>query len=146
LERLFRVTPSRSALSMKRERKLQCRDGCSTEAPCVVCRKRARWHVWATNNPDKAKRARNVTPQDPEKIKVWKHRSRGVKDPESRGALERLQAGLCGICNQPKKLGLDHDHATGLARGMLCRTCNSGIGQFRDSIEALEAAIAYLKS
>ena len=39
----------------------------------------------------------------------------------------------------------DHDHASGKLRGLLCSSCNYGIGCLRDSIENLEAAIVYLR-
>lgn len=38
-----------------------------------------------------------------------------------------------------------HDHKTGKIRGLLCRACNHGLGNFLDSIENLEEAINYLK-
>lgn len=60
-----------------------------------------------------------------------------------------LQDGTCKICKQPPKgdrrLCVDHDHDTGKVRGLLCNTCNAGLGQFGDSVELLERAIEYLK-
>lgn len=46
-----------------------------------------------------------------------------------RAALHDLQAGRCAICGTDGKLHLDHDHATGLARGLLCRSCNNREGK-----------------
>ena len=56
--------------------------------------------------------------------------------------------GVCGICKQPsdKVLVVDHDHTTGEVRGVLCSSCNTGIGFLGDTIEAVEAALAYLKN
>lgn len=56
------------------------------------------------------------------------------------------QDGRCAICTRTSELQLcvDHDHATGDIRGLLCRECNFGLGKFGDSIETLTAAIAYL--
>jgi hypothetical protein len=55
-------------------------------------------------------------------------------------------AGLCAICRMPFDVPhLDHCHTTSLPRGILCRTCNSGLGMFGDDIDRLYAAIEYLK-
>ncbi len=64
------------------------------------------------------------------------------------------QNNLCAICLQPEtrvlrgkvtRLCLDHDHATGKVRQLLCHDCNTGIGKFKDSPELLQSAIDYLK-
>lgn len=62
--------------------------------------------------------------------------------------LYRLQRGKCAICGAPKKreLVIDHDHATGFTRGLLCQPCNNGLGHFKDSPESLRAAALYLES
>lgn len=60
------------------------------------------------------------------------------------------QGGVCVICGEPPRdweggrLSLDHDHATGKARGLLHRTCNSALGHF-PSEAVLQAAIDYLR-
>lgn len=57
----------------------------------------------------------------------------------------REQHDACAICLRPTpKLFVDHCHATGHIRGLLCRTCNTGLGFFRDNIQSLERAIKYL--
>lgn len=59
------------------------------------------------------------------------------------------QGGVCFICRQLPKLGrhlaVDHDHTTGLIRGLLCSFCNRAIAVFRDDMERLERAVSYLK-
>lgn len=55
----------------------------------------------------------------------------------------------CEICkiefNDKITKCLDHDHETGIARGALCRSCNHGLGQFRDNLQILNNAITYLQ-
>ena len=63
------------------------------------------------------------------------------------------QKGCCLICNiheseitkHPFKLVVDHDHMTGQVRGLLCVSCNAGLGNYRENIRFFEAAIAYLQ-
>lgn len=52
---------------------------------------------------------------------------------------------LCGICYTTKNLVGDHDHKTGLPRGVLCRNCNMGVGNLRDDPKTLRAAADYLE-
>lgn len=57
----------------------------------------------------------------------------------------------CKICDKiakpyDKALGVDHCHKTGKVRGLLCVTCNLGIGAFRDSESLLQKAIDYIKA
>lgn len=61
--------------------------------------------------------------------------------------LEKWQLGLCAICEvRPiETLAVDHNHTTGKNRGLLCRACNCGIGNFRESCKVLKNAIDYLK-
>ena len=57
------------------------------------------------------------------------------------------QEGLCAICGLPetdKRFCVDHNHKTGVVRGLLCANCNKGLGHFFDSIESLEKAKSYL--
>lgn len=59
--------------------------------------------------------------------------------------LTRRQNGLCAICATPGRcLVLDHCHSSGRLRAMLCHTCNSGLGLFRDQPHLLRAAADYL--
>lgn len=63
-----------------------------------------------------------------------------------RDRLYREQSGLCAICGKPYSiLSVDHDHKTGLVRGLLCKRCNSGIGMLGDDLAGVEKAFLYLK-
>ncbi len=78
---------------------------------------------------------------------LWKHYK--IRLPEYK-ALYEAQDGKCACCGKPesdfkRQLHVDHDHVTGIVRGLLCTQCNPGIGYFQESIERLEMAIRYLK-
>lgn len=52
---------------------------------------------------------------------------------------------LCKICGKKsKRLVVDHDHRNGKVRGLLCHSCNCGLGHLRDSQSVLQNAIMYL--
>jgi hypothetical protein len=69
-------------------------------------------------------------------------------------SMAEAQEHKCAICGQPetelrnglpRHLAVDHDHATGKVRALLCSACNTGLGKFKDDISLLAAAIAYLQ-
>jgi hypothetical protein len=55
------------------------------------------------------------------------------------------QCGKCAICGQVDNLHVDHNHATGAVRALLCGTCNRGIGQLKDDPQVVRAAAEYLE-
>lgn len=69
--------------------------------------------------------------------------------------LAEAQDHLCAICRSPetaqgsrgapRRLAVDHCHAGGGTRELLCMKCNLMIGNANDSPEILEAAAAYLR-
>lgn len=75
---------------------------------------------------------------------------------ESYELMVESQKNLCAICLQPEtrkdpkndricRLCIDHCHKTDKVRELLCHGCNTGIGKFKDDIELLNRAIAYLE-
>ena len=62
-------------------------------------------------------------------------------------AMRERQGNVCGICKTPgKPLCVDHCHATGKVRGLLCRDCNLGLGNYKDNPVFTRAATAYLEA
>lgn len=64
-------------------------------------------------------------------------------------AMYEEQGKRCAICKvkpeHPAGLLIDHNHATGKVRGLLCSGCNTGLGHLKDSPDVLEAAMQYLE-
>lgn len=76
----------------------------------------------------------------------------GIEEHEYQAMLE-AQGGVCAICKQPEslvskgvtcRLQVDHDHKTDVVRGLLCRRCNTILGQADDDPEVLRLAMEYL--
>lgn len=62
-------------------------------------------------------------------------------------AMFAAQHGTCALCSKvPKRrLCVDHDHATGAVRALLCTSCNSLLGKIENDMGFIERALAYLR-
>lgn len=90
--------------------------------------------------------------KESQRRRKWK--LRGVIPPNGDWGLvwqmledQNYKCKICGVKESElnNKLDLDHDHGTGEPRGFICSNCNIGLGQFKDNIDSLNNAIAYLK-
>lgn len=77
---------------------------------------------------------------------VHKRKHNGLK----REDILIVQSGKCAICNNEisfddKTAAVDHNHSTREIRAILCHSCNHGIGHFRENIDYMKKAIAYLE-
>lgn len=83
-------------------------------------------------------------------------RSRHNLKPGQYADMLARQGGRCALCQKEPdshRLFVDHDHACcpgagscgQCVRSLLCRTCNSGLGMFRDDPELLRKAINYVE-
>ena len=80
-----------------------------------------------------------------------RHRRRiyGITEEQYNEMLQK-QNGVCRFCKKSpednkQRLAVDHCHDTGKVRGLLCSTCNLGLGYFNDNIALLSEAILYLQ-
>lgn len=99
--------------------------------------KRRKWYKKRMEDPEYAKR---------EQVRRRvRHRERkyGISQ-EQFDEMADAQGYRCLICRRKKKLGVDHDHESGIIRGLLCFRCNSALGGFNDNPVLLKAAINYL--
>ena len=129
---------------------------------------------WEAENPDKLRelRRRARMRQSPEKkaeyIARWRAKNPNrVKRQQRRKVIRRYfdlepmeydalvanllvaQDSRCAICQREfddeRAYRLDHDHATGRARGLLCPSCNLALGQFSDNAAWLRRAADYVE-
>lgn len=97
--------------------------------------------------------AKEYAERNPDKILSYRlKRKFGLSLDEYKLILD-AQKGLCAICGKPaigrgqdKNLAVDHSHKNNEIRGLLCFKCNTGLGNFNDSVKDLKKAIKYLES
>lgn len=91
--------------------------------------------------------AAKKTMSDPSKRAAATHRQKlwtyGLTQEEYASLLENHN-GCCAVCGSKAPLRIDHDHATGKVRGLLCHHCNVALGHFKDSPDIMTKAIEYL--
>lgn len=121
------------------------RDGLDTQ--CKICHL-ARSKKWQSENPEARKKAsrkwRQKNPEGQQRA-YYKHEY-GISLERYNQMLQE-QNEVCAICNQPDprhNLSVDHNHATGKIRGLLCHRCNRCLGMFQDRKDLLAEAIGYL--
>jgi hypothetical protein len=71
-------------------------------------------------------------------------RQRFGLEPDDVERIIEEQDGVCAVCKKRPPTQVDHDHHTGVVRGILCDGCNGGIGHFRDDPDLIRKAIAYV--
>ena len=101
--------------------------------------------------------ARGKTNQSEESWRAWRAKNLASQYGITLEHYEEMiacQDNKCSICGNSersllrgkiKKLSVDHDHATGQVRGLLCNDCNRLLGNAKDNIATLRQAILYLQ-
>lgn len=125
---------------------------------CKSCVSKRVKKYYRANREVLTAKARKYHKENPEKTadrnrKSLLRRHYGLTTEEYNKML-KAQNGVCAVCKvketdtfkgEVKRLAVDHCHDTGEVRDLLCGGCNRGMGQFKDNIELLEAAIVYLR-
>jgi len=101
--------------------------------------------------PEDRERSRRYRLKNKERLKQinWKGRIKydfGIT-PEEYNLLLNLQKGKCAICEKPptiRRLDIDHNHSTGIIRGLLCRSCNRFLGIIENNIIMMNKLDSYL--
>jgi hypothetical protein len=103
---------------------------------CTREDKRARYHAIKESDPER---------HDHLWGKVGRWRREYGLTREQVDALVLASEGRCAICEEPTRdLVFDHDHVTGVVRGLLCNGCNTAIGKLGDTPDGVMRAVAYL--
>lgn len=88
---------------------------------------------------------------DPNVQREWNLRTSYGIGIEDYDRMLTEQDGGCATCGKPeaeswrRRLCVDHCHATGQVRGLLCANCNRAIGLASDDPELLDRMAAYLR-
>jgi hypothetical protein len=104
---------------------------------------------WTKNyeaNPDvkEARRARRSSPEVKESAKYYAIRKNYGLTREEYDELISIYNSSCGACGSTVSICVDHDHDTGIVRGMLCRKCNAALGLLGDKIDGVLNLLEYL--
>ena len=98
---------------------------------------------WVENNPETAREYRAK-----DRWSLKKRCDRHNITVEEFWALYEEQDGTCPVCDkaiEAENSAIDHNHETGLVRGILCKNCNRGLGLLGDSPATMARAEQYLK-
>ena len=92
------------------------------------------------NRRKTCRKCRAKRPKDKEKIRSYKEKAKyGI-------TREKIGPNLCMICGATKHICIDHCHETNQVRGLLCRSCNLGLGMLGDNVAGLRFAVKYLET
>lgn len=113
------------------------------ESKCKSCK--SAYNRWLAKNPAEVRKFNNGKLKK-KTIRTDVCKKYGITSDDYDEMLIE-QNGVCGICGQPpttRRLCIDHDHETGIVRGLLCNECNVALGASKDSISVLQRMINYL--
>jgi hypothetical protein len=107
-----------------------------------------RWRLHCKKCRNEEQKSRySSSPETQERMKATAKRQMLAKyglTVESLQAAKEVQEFRCAACSLERPLCVDHDHRTGLVRGLLCKQCNFAIGSLGDSPERMVAAARYV--
>ena len=95
--------------------------------------------------------------RNPEKMREKDYKRQYGIGVDAYEALFERQNGVCAICGQPeravngltgkpRRLAVDHCHTQGHVRGLLCLSCNRGLGYFKDDPKLLLKAADFVRT
>jgi hypothetical protein len=96
------------------------------------------------------KSCRRGIPENPERTRRYGLKRKYGLSEDQYIALLDSQEGRCALCGSTdpgwkKSWLVDHDHETNKTRAILCVSCNTGLGKFKDSPQLLRKAALYIE-
>lgn len=124
-------------------RRFSSKDG--RQSKCKPCNHESAVQ-WQEKNAEKATKVWKNKVGDSEFLLKRKSRLYGISPDELQNLYDSNSS--CMICGTIPSNGLhiDHDHSSGVVRGLLCMRCNTALGLFKDNAENLANAIEYLEN
>ena len=120
------------------------------QSRCKACDSQRKREYRKEHKEETAKRAKIYCEATREKKRDYdRFKCTGVTGEQYRSKLEE-QGYSCAICGRSqeeftKALHADHDHETGIFRGVLCGPCNKALGLLREDPELIKKAAAYIE-
>lgn len=108
----------------------------------------ARNKAWAQKNPEVGTRlSREWRHRNPDKTRDARMKYKYGLSLVEYNLLLETQKGVCAICFKTgfRRLSVDHHHATGKVRGLLCDSCNVALGLLGEDQFRIEQILTYLK-
>lgn len=116
--------------------------------PCYLALRRERAKSNLAHNREYQRKRRERLPDYCRQKNHERRLKRHGLTPDDYQKMLAAQSGVCGICGLPEQgrsLSIDHDHSSGIVRGLLCSRCNNLIGLAGEDIGVLVNAIFYLR-
>jgi hypothetical protein len=109
--------------------------------------------AWRRENPERFREYQaeyRSRPENKRKMRdLYYRRTFGITADDFDRMLAE-QSGACAICGErpevEARMHVDHEHATGRIRGILCSRCNHAIGLLREDVALFERAVRYLRA
>lgn len=129
----------------------ECKDWKRIRARRDSIKAKERFRIWRVQNLARSRtNSLNYQRKHPEKVLNWKLKQYGITSKEYEW-MYSYQNEVCAICLKSERnkmysrLAVDHNHKTGVVRGLLCSHCNTAIGKMLDSPSLLRKAADYIE-
>jgi hypothetical protein len=116
---------------------------------CTDCARADSRRHYSTCRAERLAKTKAARLADPERHRAQRRKQKLQRNygltPAQHDEMVAAQDGRCAICRLDRPLKVDHCHASGKVRALLCGPCNTSLGAFRDDPDLIERAAAYIR-